>query len=68
MVSVHSTYTDSHTHGHHHAKKRKKSVVRNDPDLLTRTSWVDASVAYAQILKVNKNLTLEFSNSIFSGA
>lgn len=54
MVSVHSTYTDSHTHGHHHVKKRKK-VVRNDPDLLTRTSWVDANVAYTQILKVNKN-------------
>lgn len=54
MVSLHSTYADNHHHGHHHHVKRRKKVLKNDPDLLIRPSFVDASIALAQIKKVNK--------------
>ena len=59
MVSVYSTYNhennhSNHNHNHHHSVKRKRKVNRNDPELLTRTAYVDASVAQQQIKKVNK--------------
>ena len=59
MVSVYSTYNhennhSNHNHHNHHSVKRKRKVNRNDPELLTRTSYVDASVAQLQIKKVNK--------------
>ena len=57
MVSVYSTYNHENNHSnhnHHHSVKRKRKVNRNDPELLTRTAYVDASVAQLQIKKVNK--------------
>ena len=60
MVSVYSTYnhennhSNHNNHNHHHSVKRKRKVNRNDPELLTRTAYVDASVAHLQIKKVNK--------------
>ena len=65
-MSVHRLQvTDSsHHHGHHnhHVKKRRKVPLnRNDPELLTRTSYVDASVAQLQIKKVNKTSNFYFS-------
>ena len=55
----------SHNHHNHHVKKRRKVPLnRNDPDLLTRTSYVDASVAQLQIKKVNKHKNLRFFRQI----
>lgn len=65
MVSVHSTFTNTdhahypqynHSQHHHHhnsSVKRRRKVIKNDPELLTRTSWVDAKIAHAQIKKVS---------------
>ena len=68
-MSVHRLQvTDSsHHHGHHnhHVKKRRKVPLnRNDPELLTRTPYVDASVAHLQIKKVNKTHNLYFFRQI----
>ena len=58
MVSVYSTYNHDNNHSNHnhnhHSVKRKRKVNRNDPQLLTRTAYVDASVAQLQIKKVNR--------------
>ena len=64
MVSVHSTYGDNHHRGHaHHVKKRKK-VIKSDPDLLTRPSWVDANVAHLHIKKVNPKFSINFRQKL----
>ena len=69
-MSVHRLQvTDSslhHGHHSHHVKKRRKVPLnRNDPELVTRTPYVDASVAHLQIKKVNKtyNLSVFFSSN-----
>ena len=70
MVSVYSTYNHEnnhsnhgHNHHNHHSVKRKRKVNRNDPELLTRTAYVDASVAQIQIKKVNKfRILINFTN------
>ena len=63
MVSVHSTYVQDNSHGshsHHHQKscrqRKRKTVIKDkdNPELLTRTSYVDASHAHREIKKVNK--------------
>ena len=58
MVSVYSTYNHDNNHSNHnhnhHSVKRKRKVNKNDPELLTRTAYVDASVAQLQIKKVNR--------------
>ena len=52
MVSVHSTYQSHSDHHTHHVKKRRKWI--NDPQVLTRTSWVDANIARVQIKRVSQ--------------
>ena len=56
MVSVYSHYNHEHNnHGHHHQHLKKRTKVkRSDPELLTRTSYVDANVAQLEIKKVSK--------------
>ena len=36
----------------------RKASLRPDNDLLTRTSWADAALAYAQINKVRNKLII----------
>ena len=56
MVSLQSVHSGVGAAGGVHKTKRPhqdvSSVRRDDPDLLTRTSWTNAAVALSQIKKV----------------